>query len=235
MEKSRLLGAVCACVLAVFATTTNAALIVPAGLSAGDEYHVIFVTSTQRNGLSTDIADYDAHVQAAADAAGIGSSISLDWYAVGSTASIDAKDHLSPLFSNTTNVPIYNQFGELISSSFDGLWDGSIDNAVRYTENADQIGMTLDIYTGTDEFGEGFYDTFNAVYRRLGDASMSKGGRTDTSTNWIRRYIETGPTELNSFYGLSDTITVPTPVPAAVWLFGSGLLGLIGMARRKKA
>jgi hypothetical protein len=24
------------------------------------------------------------------------------------------------------------------------------------------------------------------------------------------------------------------PVPAAVWLFGSGLLGLIGMARRKK-
>ena len=25
------------------------------------------------------------------------------------------------------------------------------------------------------------------------------------------------------------------PVPAAVWLFGSGLLGLIGIARRKKA
>ena len=25
------------------------------------------------------------------------------------------------------------------------------------------------------------------------------------------------------------------PVPAAIWLFGSGLLGLVGMARRKKA
>jgi hypothetical protein len=25
------------------------------------------------------------------------------------------------------------------------------------------------------------------------------------------------------------------PVPAAVWLFGSGLLGLISMARRKRA
>ena len=25
------------------------------------------------------------------------------------------------------------------------------------------------------------------------------------------------------------------PVPAAVWLFGTGLLGLIGIARRKKA
>ena len=27
----------------------------------------------------------------------------------------------------------------------------------------------------------------------------------------------------------------PIPVPAAVWLFGSGLLGLVGVARRKKA
>ena len=35
-----------------------------------------------------------------------------------------------------------------------------------------------------------------------------------------------------------DTVTVnigAVPVPAAVWLFGSGLLGLVGMAKRKKA
>jgi len=25
------------------------------------------------------------------------------------------------------------------------------------------------------------------------------------------------------------------PLPAAVWLFGSGLLGLVGLARRRKA
>lgn len=29
--------------------------------------------------------------------------------------------------------------------------------------------------------------------------------------------------------------TAPIPVPAAVWLLGSGLLGLVGVARRKKA
>jgi len=34
----------------------------------------------------------------------------------------------------------------------------------------------------------------------------------------------------------ADTVNISTvPVPAAVWLFGSGLLGLIGIARRKKA
>ncbi len=37
-----------------------------------------------------------------------------------------------------------------------------------------------------------------------------------------------------AFSGLADTGTV-VPVPAAVWLFGSGLLGLIGFARRRSA
>ncbi|HHJ36602.1 MAG TPA: VPLPA-CTERM sorting domain-containing protein [Gammaproteobacteria bacterium] len=29
--------------------------------------------------------------------------------------------------------------------------------------------------------------------------------------------------------------TAVVPIPAAVWLFGSGLIGLIGLTRRKKA
>ena len=34
---------------------------------------------------------------------------------------------------------------------------------------------------------------------------------------------------------LNVALVEPVPVPAAVWLFGSGLIGLIGVARRKKA
>lgn len=34
--------------------------------------------------------------------------------------------------------------------------------------------------------------------------------------------------------GSESFINNPVPVPAAVWLFGSGLLGLIGISRRKK-
>jgi len=34
--------------------------------------------------------------------------------------------------------------------------------------------------------------------------------------------------------GSESFVNNPVPVPAAVWLFGSGLLGLVGVARRKK-
>ena len=36
-------------------------------------------------------------------------------------------------------------------------------------------------------------------------------------------------------YDLAFHVVSTVPVPAAVWLFGSGLLGLIGFARRKAA
>ena len=35
-------------------------------------------------------------------------------------------------------------------------------------------------------------------------------------------------------FALDDLAYAPVPVPAAVWLFGSGLLGLIGIARHKR-
>ena len=103
MKKSHRLGAACAFILAVLSTSVNASLVVPAGLSPGDKYHVIFVSSTTRDATSSDIADYDAHVQAAEDAAGIGNTIGLNgWLAVGSTTTIDAIDHIAPLFTNST-------------------------------------------------------------------------------------------------------------------------------------
>jgi len=46
--------------------------------------------------------------------------------------------------------------------------------------------------------------------------SQFPGGPTPNPSNWV-----TGPE--------------PVPVPAAVWLFGSGLLGLVGVARRRRA
>lgn len=44
-----------------------------------------------------------------------------------------------------------------------------------------------------------------------------------------------GFTDWTAQWFYQGTMTSAVPVPAAVWLFGSGLLGLVGVARRKKA
>jgi len=46
---------------------------------------------------------------------------------------------------------------------------------------------------------------------------------------------DSGTIAVTSGGGSGDSPEIETvPIPAAAWLFGSGLLGLVGIARRKK-
>jgi hypothetical protein len=83
---------------------------------------------------------------------------------------------------------------------------------------APHAGDSFDILTA--ETLQGTFSTLN--YAVLLDPSLS--WHIDYLTNAI------GTTDV---VRLSVTSTAPVPVPAAAWLLGSGLLGLIGMARRK--
>lgn len=47
----------------------------------------------------------------------------------------------------------------------------------------------------------------------------------------VADFITSDPGVTSAYFGGSTIV----PAPAAAWLFGSGLLGLVGMARRKKA
>ncbi len=219
---------VVAAALTFFAVSAQAALVTPAGLNNGDKYHVIFVSSTTRNALSSDIADYDAHVQAAADAAGIGSSLSLSWSALGSTPSVSAYDHLAPLFSNINNVPIYNQNGELLATSFVDLWDGELLSpySVLYDENgAENIAL---VWTGTANSGGAAYTNFT-----LGSANQFSIFANSNSTYTWETNASGAANQLFSIYGISQELTVDiVPIPAAAWLFGSALLGLAWIRRK---
>ena len=72
-----------------------------------------------------------------------------------------------------------------------------------------------DIYTYMGVGISPFSDSWDDIYRGTIGASCNEVN-CDAATSHL------------TVYGV-------VPVPAAVWLFGSGLLGLVGMARRKKA
>lgn len=65
-------------------------------------------------------------------------------------------------------------------------------------------------------------DAANSAYARFGGSPAGI-----ESNGWYRWD--------NTAYAFNLTGLSTVPVPAAVWLFGSGLLGLIGVARRKAA
>ena len=90
----------------------------------------------------------------------------------------------------------------------------------------------------------------------LGDAPVGQGGVEFTYLNLAFTAIATPGTDVDVGLGVSGlwqdgtftpipdadityigaTVTVnPVPVPPAVWLFGSGLLGLVGVARRRSS
>ena len=85
-----------------------------------------------------------------------------------------------------------------------------------------------------DNFSENAANTFLGL-----DSSITTAAVTDISY-YARGIGLVAVVGIDASTGLSDGTgvelisTTVVPVPAAVWLFGSGLLGLIGVARRKE-
>jgi hypothetical protein len=88
------------------------------------------------------------------------------------------------------------------------------------------VGLDLNFGQGLD-----FDYSTGILYGALFDNSSttSKFSSINTTTGLATVIADMG------FNQYEIAIASPIPVPAAVWLFGSGLLGLVGIARRKKA
>jgi len=73
----------------------------------------------------------------------------------------------------------------------------------------------------------GVFSAFNSVQEFRDDVGSGGGSRTFDTRPVL------GVVEDISVYAVWNGVAV-VPIPAAVWLFGSGLLGLVGFSNRKK-
>ena len=146
-------------------------------------------------------------------------------------------------------------FGDEYSPNAYNLTGGETITATgTFTANLGTLGSE----TGTVSFATGSFNTMTIdlngtlLYAANDDGygggtgpSLTFGSGNLTDFDFLKtslpsfRSFGMGFDDLDQLYGewtsLNLTV-VPTvvPVPAAVWLFGSGLLGLVGIARRKK-
>lgn len=176
----------------------------------GDQYRLAFVSSTTRDAVSTDIADYNQFAQDTANASSLGLSAAT-WKVIASTETVSA-----PANTGTDlglNLPIYLLDGETFVST--NLWSGSLIAGIDLDEELTST-TGVSVYAGTTPGGD------IVANRYLGTIIPSKAGNTqvvvehgrsgDTGGQWIRVFNQ-NPTVAMPFYILSEPLTVTIGAP----------------------
>ena len=180
--------------------------IVPACLSVGDTYRIIFVTSGERDATSNAIADYNTFVQAQADAATGTPFSGITFNALGGTATTTARDNTNTnRTSDGTGERIFYYRGQQVADNYDDLYDGGWDSLEARNQNGETFsGSSLGVWTGSLNNGI----TFPTA--PLGSARGSSsviGNAFNASTPFLAALITN--TENHNLYALSAVLTVP--------------------------
>jgi len=141
-------------------------------------------------------------------------------------------------FDFSISLDFGSGFGPASVTSY-GILNGGIDGHILETDGTDPLGSTYFTGSTNNIFGYQFDDLNDTVTGLLAKGEtvrvksemfvflMSPSGETGAAASIG------DPLDLSSG-AFSSSLSI-VPVPAAVWLFGSGLLGLIGIARKKAA
>ena len=188
-----------AVVTTALACRAVAALPVPTDLAPGQPYHLLFNSAATLQATSSNIADYNAFVQTAANAAGIGNTVGVAWKALASTASVDAR--VNAVVGAST--PVYNMNLQRIANGFADLWDGTLTTGAGW----DETGSVNASLAWTGSLSTGLKDG----PRTLGNISgfTRAGAPTFTNTMWFSFPSDVSQASFFHVYGLSQQLTAP--------------------------
>ena len=190
--------------------------LIPSGVGLGQQFRLLILTSTTRDGSSTDIDDYNLFVlnRAAAGHEDI-QEYSSGFRVVGSTASVDARDNTVTTYTaDDKGVAIYWLGGSKVADDYADFYDGSWNSEEPRDESGSVpattpgISSRYEVLTGSDSDGTSYvtievgpleYST--AI--RTGRLLLITGAFTGTLSA-----LQVSPTAQRPFYGLSQIFQV---------------------------
>lgn len=171
-----------------------------------------------------------------------------DWELVGGAYNINNAGNASPVNSNTKTAG--NAKGVFTSlqpsTNIAGLSLSGLQTYLGQMNNDIGSGGGMAVLQTTTESTAGSFNVvndgskggiFSGAYdlASLGSSQAIYGLTGNNGTGTPQSYI-LGTATLDTSGNLTITGNAPAvPLPAAVWLFGSGVLGLVGVSRRRKA
>ena len=198
--KSLIIAGILGAALASQAAITT----VPTGLNPGDQYRLVFLTSTTTAATSTDISTYNAFVNTAAD---LNSELdAISWTAMGSTADDNVRDNTGTTGAGT-DIAIYTVTGNLVATDYTDLYDGFLANNISVNEQG-AANLVTSAWTGTSGTGG------TSGSSPLGGATSARAGNPTKATSnsgwWLNR-VGTTKTNSYSMYAMSEVLTVAVP------------------------
>ena len=196
--------------ISIPASMASAAILVPGDLNPGDTYHLAFVTYGTTTSESTNIADYNAFVNLEASTAGATTeNYGINWYAIGSTASVDARDNA------VVSAPVYLLNETKVAEGYTDMWDGSLLSPINLTNiSSNPTPATNGVWTGSLENGTG------ASPRVLGNSHPREAYWGSTTSGGWMTILNRSNTYQNTMYALSEQLTVPEPSTALLLCLG---------------
>ena len=154
--------------------------LIPSDLGTGDQFRLLFLSSTKTEATSADIADYNTFIQNRAAAGHVDlEDYSEGFRAVGCTEDVDARDNTGTN-TNTTGagVPIYwlngNKAADDNADFYDGSWDDEANDKDESGNNGPNTSVEVNYpFTGCNHNGTEAFNIDDS--RGLGASSVRVG------------------------------------------------------------
>ena len=191
----------------------------PTALNTGDQFRLIFLSSTKRDAAVTTISTYNTFVQnrAAAGHTAI-RAYSAGFRVVGCTAEVDARDNTSTTFTTEDKgVPIYWLNGTKVADEYEDFYNGDWDDEVNDKDESGTNGLDISqstnrpftgcAHNGTEALDASISQGFAAVGgAKIGWPNSSDSAHGPLSSNGVVATTDTRP-----MYGISEVFQVAEP------------------------